>query len=310
MRLKNLGICLLFSIAGFGQTITKERRALQIMAPQNIYLNGGNNATFAGGKSRTWVAVNLPPNTVEWYYSFSTTPGESPAAAIDLFSQLTRFIDPTGNTAILTSMILTPSGTAYCDAQLMDRKNADAFTQKVDNWGGSYRYFPSGSRDNYKHGTVQIKDITSGNWCLGFRNPSLTQGISITFEIVAIVEETKIIQKNETEERAQMLGTLGWKSYQKGDYDKCLELSNKALALDPTLCWVNSNIGLVQLLKNDYASAIDSYAKAIVGYKKSTNPKANFNESIKDLQNLILFHGAVDGSMEILGLLESEYRKY
>jgi len=310
MRLKNLTIYLLFSIAGFGQTITKERKAVQIMAVQNIYLNGGNNATFAGGKSRTWVPITLPPNTVEWYYSFSATPGKSPAAAINLLSQLTRFVDPTGNTALLTSLIMTPSGTAYCDAQLMDRKNADAFTQKVDHLGGTYFYYPSASRDNYKSGMVQVKDITSGNWCLGFKNPAMAQGISITFEIVAIVEETKIIQKTETEEKAKMFGTLGWKSYQKGDYDKCLEFSNKALALDPTLCWVNSNIGLVQLLKNDYTSAVDSYAKAIVGYKKSTNPKANFNESIKDLQNLILFHGAVDGSVEILEMLQSENRKY
>jgi tetratricopeptide (TPR) repeat protein len=188
----------------------------------------------------------------------------------------------------------------------MDRINADAFSEKVDNWGGTYYYKVTGSRENFKNGTVQIKDILTGNWCLGFKNPSSTEGISITFEVVAIVEETKIIEKTETETKAEMFGVLGWKAYEKGEYDKCLELSKKALELNPNLGWVHNNIGLVYLIKGDYISAIDSYSTAITLFKKSDNPSHWFNEAIKDLKALIAKHGQLEGANDILEMLQSK----
>ena len=287
-----------------GQTVQKERKVVQVMTPQTFYLNGGTKATF-GGKSRTWFNIPLPKNTVEWYYSFATTKNENSSSTIGLLSQLTRLYDPTGMTAIATNAILTPSGAGVCDIYLMDRANSDKFTDKVDNWGGTYSYKVNGSRENYKNGTVQIKDILSGNWCLGFKNPSATEGISITFEVVAIIEETKIIEKTETETKAEMFGGLGWKAYEKGEYDKCIELSKKALELNPNLGWVHNNIGLVHLIKGDYISAIDSYSKAITLFKKSDNPSHWFNEAIKDLKALISKHGQLEGANDILEMLQN-----
>lgn len=287
-----------------GQTVQKERKVVQVMTPQTFYLNGGTKATF-GGKSRTWFNIPLPKNTVEWYYSFTTTKNENSSSTIGLLSQLTRLYDPTGMTAIATNAILTPSGAGVCDIYLMDRANSDKFTDKVDNWGGTYSYKVNGSRENYKNGTVQIKDILSGNWCLGFKNPSATEGISITFEVVAIIEETKIIEKTETETKAEMFGGIGWKAYEKGEYDKCIELSKKALELNPNLGWVHNNIGLVHLIKGDYISAIDSYSKAITLFKKSDNPSHWFNEAIKDLKALISKHGQLEGANDILEMLQN-----
>lgn len=274
------------------------------MTPQTFYLNGGTKATF-GGKSRTWFNIPLPKNTVEWYYSFTTTKNENSSSTIGLLSQLTKLYDPTGITAIATNAILTPSGAGVCDIYLMDRANSDKFTNKVDNWGGTYSYKVNGSRENYKNGTVQIKDILSGNWCLGFKNPSATEGISITFEVVAIVEETKIIEKTEIETKAEMFGELGWKAYEKGEYDKCIELSKKAIELNPNLSWVHNNIGLVNLIKGDYISAIDSYSTAITLFKKSDNPSHWFNEAIKDLKALIAKHGQLEGANDILEMLQN-----
>jgi tetratricopeptide (TPR) repeat protein len=288
-----------------GQTVQKERKVVQAMTPQTFYLNGGTKATF-GGKSRTWFNIPLPTNTVEWYYSFTTTKNENSSSTIGLLSQLTRLYDPTGMTAIAANAILTPSGAGVCDIYLMDRANSDKFMDKVDNWGGSYSYQVNGSRENYKNGTVQIKDILTGNWCLGFKNPSATEGISITFEVVAIVEETKIIEKTETETKAEMFGGLGWKAYEKGEYDKCIELSKKALELNPNLGWVHNNIGLVHLIKGDYISAIDSYSTAITLFKKSDNPTHWFNEAIKDLKSLIAKHGQLEGANDILEMLQNK----
>ncbi|MEY4834772.1 MAG: hypothetical protein RI980_887 [Bacteroidota bacterium] len=288
-----------------GQTVQKERKVVQVMTPQTFYLNGGAKATF-GGKSRIWFNIPLPKNTVEWYYSFTTTKNQNSTSTIGLLSQLTRLYDPTGMTAIATNAILTPSGAGVCDIYLMDRINNDKFMEKVDNWGGSYSYKVNGSRENFKNGTVQIKDLLFGNWCLGFKNPSATEGISITFEVVAIVEENKIIEKTETETKAGMFGGLGWKAYEKGEYDKCFELSKKALELNPNLGWVHNNIGLVQLIKGDYISAIESYSTAITLYNKSDNPSHWFNEAIKDLKALIVKHGQLEGAKDILEMLQNK----
>ena len=289
----------LLTAATNGQTLQKERKVVQVLTPQTFYLNGGTRATF-GGKSRTLFDIQLPANTVEWYYSLTTTKNENSTSPIGLLSQLTTLYDPTGMTAIATNSILTPSGAGACDIYLMDRKNAIVFNAK-----DYFFYQRIGSRENFKNGTVQIKDILTGNWCLGFKNPSATEGISITFEVVAIVEESIIINKTETEAKAEMFGALGWKAYEKGEYEKCLELSNKALELNSNLGWVHNNIGLVHLIKGNYISAIESYSTAITLFKKSDQPSFWFNEAIKDLHALIAKHGQLEGANDILEMLQS-----
>lgn len=309
--MKKIFILLTFFLVAIlnAQTITKERKVVQIMSPQTFYLNGGTKAAF-GGKSRTWYPINLPSNTIEWYYSVSTTRGQNSSASLQLFSQLGRLLDPTGLTSTTASLILTPTGAGVCDSYLMNRKNADAFTEKVDNWGGTFYYMPSGSRGNYRNGTVQIKDITQGSWCLGFKNPSASEGISITIEVVAIVEETKVLEQTENQKKAEQLGNLGWMAYQRGDYVQCLELSRKALELDNEMGWVHANIGLVLLAQNNYMSAIDCYSRAIYCYSKSDKVKWYYVETIKDLDSLIEEKGYVEGASDIRALLENEYKKY
>lgn len=291
------------------QTIQKTRKVVEIMPSQTFYLNGGNRATF-GGKSRVWYNIQLPENTVEWYYSFTTTKGQDPTASIQLISQLTRMVDPTGFSAIATNAILTPSGAAVCDLYLMDRPNADKFLEKVDNWGGSYNYLVNGSRLNYKEGVVQVRDAVSGSYCLGFKNPSAVQGITITFEVVAIVEEINVAEKTETQTKAEIFAEMGWKAYERGEYDKCLELSKKALKVNPEIGWVNSNIGLVHLIKKDYITAIECYANAVAFFKKDIhNTKLYLDEAIKDLNNLVAKHGQVEGTKDIMDMLKMEYQK-
>lgn len=356
------------------------------MTPQTFYLNGGARASM-GGKSRTWFNISLPQNTVEWYYSFSTTKGESSTATIGLLSQLTKLYDPTGMTAIATNAIFTPTGAGVCDIYLMNRKNADAFIEKVDNWGGSFSYQVSGSRQNYKNGTVQVRDITSGNWCLGFKNPSSTEGLSITFEVVAIVEETETNlsewstdtktklfdnykknliankvdekvaieiancvvnkmtteykpsdfsnksesqineiekqlaescvqtlqggEKTEEQKKGVTFGNLGWKAYENGDIDKAIEYSKKALEKDNSLGFVQGNLGLFYLIKNDELTAMDYYIDAISNIKKDRlNAKNTFKALIDDINEALKKYPDLKGYKEILSLLQQEYNGY
>ena len=189
MRVPLLLLLFFIGQSSFGQTKTTSRKVVQIMTEQNFYLNGGVRASL-GGKSRTFYQIDLPKNTVEWYYIFTATESENSNEALNLVPQLTKALDPTGMTGILASSILSPTGSNSCDIYLMDRANADAFLEKVDLNGGTYSYNISGSRENYRNGTVQIKNILTGTRYIGVKNPSSTAGINVKLEVAAIVEET------------------------------------------------------------------------------------------------------------------------
>lgn len=173
----------------FGQTYKKVRKVVPILTNQNFYLNGGTRASF-GGKSRTNLLISLPINTIEWYYIFSTTPDEGGSQNLQIVSQLSKLVDPTGTTAVITSSLLAPTGNGgACDIYLLDRTNLDKFMDKADKFGGTYYYIMEGSRENFKNGVVQIKGNTSGFYYLGFKNPSASTGVNISVEIAAVVEE-------------------------------------------------------------------------------------------------------------------------
>ncbi|HYE55360.1 MAG TPA: hypothetical protein VD996_10965, partial [Chitinophagaceae bacterium] len=178
---------ILVAFSGLSQEPIRTRKVVQVMPQQEMYLNGGIRSAF-GGKSRVYYQITLPPNTVEWYYVVTTHPAEQ-HPSLNLLPQLTKLLDPTGTTAILASAIMTPTGSNTCDVYLMDRANADAFIQKADNNGGKYFHVVSANRENFRNGTVQINNIKQGTWYLGFKNPSESQGIGISFEVAAIVEE-------------------------------------------------------------------------------------------------------------------------
>jgi tetratricopeptide (TPR) repeat protein len=382
----------LLTIVGFflltqtalGQTVQRIRKVVQIMPEQTFYLNGGMRATF-GGKSRTFYKIDLPKNTVEWYYTFSTSEGQTPSpSSLNLVPQLTRLVDPSGMTALAASAVMTPTGSNTCDIYLMNRQNADAFLEKVDNLGGKYYYTLSGSRENYRSGTVQVKDATYGTYFLGFKNPSASTGITVAFEVAAVVEEavvnndvwaketkdrfyntfyqnlksqkvddaiakeiadclvTKVAaqtnpaaydamaqnerdalfnsiyagcteqykeQKTPEQEKATNYGNLGWRSYENGDIDKCIEYSKKALALDNTLGFVKANLGLCYLIKGDETTATDYYIDALSDIKKmkvASQIKTYLQATIDDINVAVKKYPAMKNGSDVKALFQGE----
>jgi len=291
-------IFLSISLTSISQNIVKTRKVVQVLNQQSVYLNSGSNAAL-GGKSRTFFNIVLPQNTTEWYYAFTVS-----SSKINLFNQINKLNEPNGQTNILSSQLSTPIGNNVCDAYLMDKQNCDKFISKEDNWGGTFKYFVNYSSINSKNGVYQIKEALSNTICLGFKNSNVTEGITITLDVVAVVIETKEIQVSESETKAIMYGNLGWKAYEKGEYDKSLELSKKALELDSNLGYVHNNIGLIQLIKGDYISAIESYTTAIVLFRKTNNYSYWINSSLKDLNDLIQVHGMIEGTTDIIELLK------
>lgn len=158
----------------------KKSEFVQVISPQKFYLNSASTIT---GTCRTEYKLTLPPGTKDWYFSVTTSKGNSPAGTINLLSQLTRLYDPTGTTAIVSELILTPPGTGYCDLYLMDYNNL--YTYKNRPFKKFYYY---DFRKNFVSGTVNVNNLSSGTYYLLFYNPNMMQGVNITLEVVALVE--------------------------------------------------------------------------------------------------------------------------
>ena len=196
MKLKIKKILMLFfvlqTIFSFSQVQNKLKKVVNLIEPQSFYLNGGSRS-LVGGNSRIGFVINLPLNTVEWYYAFTTEQNKNSEQNIKLDNQLTNFIlQVSGVPTNLLSLIQIPEGNGIIDIFLTDRKGYDNFFEK--DMFGLWKYkSPShniqGSRTNIKEGKVKIEDLINGSHFLVIRNTSSTTGINIKLEVVAIVEE-------------------------------------------------------------------------------------------------------------------------
>ncbi len=184
-------ICLI-SILVQSQVQTKKQKVIQILEPQTFYLNGGAKSAF-GGNSRIGFKIDLPPNTLEWYYAFTTEPNENKEQNIQLENQLRLILSTTSLSNSLISLIKIPKGIGLIDVYLTDRKGYDIFFEK-DFWGiwkyKSPNYNIEGSVASAKDGKVKIDDVKQGTHFLVIRNTSSREGINVKLEVVAIVEET------------------------------------------------------------------------------------------------------------------------
>ncbi|MCG2611812.1 hypothetical protein LZZ90_09880 [Flavobacterium sp. SM15] len=314
-----LFIALVISAIAMSQEVINKIEAVQIIKERQIYLNGGTRAAF-GGKSREYIKVDLPPNTVEWYYSFTTTPGQSGTKNLNLITQISAALalnaNPTGVSLMasgLTKEVLKtveiPQGSNSADIFLCDRTNIDKFLAKEDQslLGGSFRYSMEGTVQNTKQAVVQINDVTKGTVFLGLRNPSGIDGINITIEVVALVKKEEIVDNSEKIKKAELYANLGWKQFENGNYQKCVEYSDKANSYYE-LGWVYANKGLAQLMLNNEDEAMETYVIAITFIKKQQNPKYIFTELIKDLDREIMKNPNFSSAKSIKELMEMELR--
>lgn len=289
------------------QAQNSTRKIIALLTPQSFKLNGGLNATFVGGKSRTYYEITIPLGTVEWYFSFTASKAPQNASALQLVSQLTRLVDPSGTTALAVSALTSPEGADDCDIMVMDGANTNLFMQKADLNGRRIDANISASRANYRNGSVQVRDwIMPGKYYIGFKNPSSSAPINISLEAAAIVEEMTINPNSET---AINYGNLAWKAYEQGDINKCIEYSKKALALDNTLGYVKANIALCYLINADETTATDYYIQALSDFKKIIDKLVKRNymiSTIKDINDALKKKSEIKGATEIKSLYQTE----
>lgn len=290
---------------GFSQQFETKRVEKVLITNRSIYLKGGFRASFSGA-SRIPIKVDLPPNTVEWYYSFSTSRGESNSKNLGLGLQLAALIADTSTlTSSLLSKIKVPAGEAHLDVYLCNKVNIDRFIRKVDNNGGSYSFYREGSVKSHKQAIVQIDDILSGTWYLGLKNPSTSTGLNINIEVVAIVEERLLIEKTESQQKAEMYGNLALSYYNNGEYKKCIEFCDKSILKYETGQALVTK-GLALLMQGLEPEATELMVDAIVVINKETNSSQTIEWTIKALNNIILFNWNLETARNIKKLYESQ----
>jgi hypothetical protein len=279
-----------------------------LVQTRSIYLNGGARAAF-GGKSRISIPIYLPENTISWYYSFTTSPGESGIANLNLLTQLSALtLGPAGLSRSLLSSLEIPPGSGSVDIYLLDSKNEKLFLSKADQNGSTFSYFQEGSVENTRDGIVDITHNISGTRYIGLRNPSMMDAVNVSIEVVALVEVD--LGMTEQESRSEVLGNLGWKAFERGDYDNCIELSKKALTLDNAEAYLYFNIALCLLIKGQSADASEIYSKGIAMAKKSTEPKENLASAVDDLLKYMDKIVAKDVAHDLIDLLIEEEKNY
>ncbi|WP_440069861.1 tetratricopeptide repeat protein [Tenacibaculum discolor] len=278
---------------GFTQGYTVIRETKKIVDSRDIYLNGGMRSQF-GGKSRTYIKFDLPENTVQWYYSFTTTKGQSGTKNLNLAVQLATMLTSSGYlTSKTVSAIKVPEGVASADFYLINRNNLQPFLNKTE-----FKHYPEGMAENTKQAVVKVDDIKTGSWYLGIKNPSSMNGIKLNIEIVAITETLKKNKKSDTQHKAELYGNLGWSQFKKGDYEKCIEYCKRANK-EFKLGWVLANKGLAQLMMNKESEAFETYINAITLTKKQPNSQYILNEMIKDIDNAQKTKPNLNGANEI-----------
>lgn len=294
-------LVLCFQIS-FSQNYEIVRETKKLIDTRDIHLNGGMRSQF-GGKSRIYIKFDLPPNTVEWYYSFTTAKGQNGTGNLNLALQLGSILSNLGvlnSTSIST--IKVPDGEATADIYLIDNKNVKPFMDKVE-----FEYQMEGMVENTKQGIVKIDDVKKGTWFLGLRNPSSMNGINLNIEIVAITETKKVIPKSEQQQKAELYGNLGWTKFEQAEYEECITYCNKSYEEDK-LGWVLANKGAAQLVCGQTSESIESYVSALMLIKNDPNTKNELLKIRKKLEKTLKIYPNLEGADEIVQLINLEQK--
>ncbi len=192
-------LCLLTTTA-FAQHYRTVQKVVPLHNEHTFYLN---SSMSVGGKPRHALRIDLPPNTVEWYYVFTTSKNEQSSGArdkIQLAGQLVTFVGKgllnsslVGMAASVVGQIVKPSGVSVCDVWLTDVEGKNQFFE-TKYMGASWtydrpkRYYEEASVQNGKDGAIRVDAVKSGTLYLCFGNAALTEGAFVNFEAAAIVE--------------------------------------------------------------------------------------------------------------------------
>jgi hypothetical protein len=176
-------------VSTFAQVTKIVDKVVPVISEQEFYLN---SSTRINGKTRTYLKVELPENTISWCYVITTELNPGNQNSLELASKLTKVIDKTGLSETLVQNMFSSTGSSVIDVFILDNTNIISFVNKEDNWGNSFSYKLNGSRENFGGGLVTINASSLKSFYLGFRNTSAIDGKYIRIEAAAIVKEEMV----------------------------------------------------------------------------------------------------------------------
>lgn len=183
---------LICSIQTFSQVKTTSLKVVPIVQDRTYELDGG---IIVLNTSRVMIPIDLPSNTVEWYYVFTSYSNEDAVeqrnSEIDLVSQLTYIIDETGTTAGALSTLLAPTGSSASNIYLLSNySNARNFVNKTDQdlFPTYWKYYSDQSISSAKQGKQKVNFKSNEKLYLGIQAGS--SPVIVDIEIVAIVDES------------------------------------------------------------------------------------------------------------------------
>jgi len=187
--MKTLILLLIFfkTAVCFSQSTKAVYKVVPVVTSHTFYLKGGSRA-LVGNSSRQVLPIDLPANTVEWYYTITTTNNRKQSLNSDLTGQLDKLLVPElGITSNALSAVSVPGGSGLCDVYVMTNPNE---VVKYVNKQPAASFLMNDSRQKYISGIIQVKDFLYGSCFLVLRNPSASQGLNVTVEVTAIVLAT------------------------------------------------------------------------------------------------------------------------
>jgi hypothetical protein len=184
-----LTLLIIFCITtiSYAQSTKPVYKVVPVITSHSFYLKGGSRA-LVGNSSRQVLPIELPANTVEWYYTVTTTSNRKLSLNSDLTGQLDKLLVPElGISSTASSAIAVPGGSGLCDVYVMTNPNE---VNKYVNKKPAASFLMNDSRQNYISGVIQVKDFLYGSCFLVLRNPSASRGLNVTVEVTAVVLTT------------------------------------------------------------------------------------------------------------------------
>jgi hypothetical protein len=160
------------------QPSKQDYMVVPVISQQSFYLKAS-----AGNSSGEILPVNLPANTVRWYYTVTTMSGHGLFSNSDLTGQLVNQVDPVHGIAS-DATITVPKGTGACDVFLMTNPNEAI---KYVNKQPAVSFLMNDSREHFISGAVPVKDYLDGSCFLVIRNSNYSRGVNVNIEVTAIV---------------------------------------------------------------------------------------------------------------------------
>lgn len=270
--------------------LAQKAELVTITGPEMSKVNSTMRADFGTGKSRICIPILIPDHAVYCYISISTASGNESKQVkegIHLISQLSaKIATPEAQTisllAGLAKGIVGGNRGSVLDVYLIpDMDNKGLFE-----YGSSFRHFLNYSRSNYNGGilTISCQGIAGRTIYLGLSNRNAVNSVWVNVEAVAAV--IKQVTPAAAALQALNYTNLGWKAFERGDIEKCMEYSRKALGYDSAQAIAMLNLGLCHLIHNNEAEAIPLYMNALTILKQQDKGERQhyLQEALNDIR--------------------------